>query len=59
LRIIVDGYFENNGNDEQISFSPFVWLNGKMHAIQIYFSLANQLKTGLLNASTARIGKTC
>jgi hypothetical protein len=29
LGLIVDGYYENNGNDEQISFSPFIWLNGK------------------------------
>ena len=31
-----------------------------MHAVQIYlFSLANSLKTGLLNASTALIEKVC
>ena len=29
MGLIVDGYYENNGNDEQISFSPFIWLNGK------------------------------
>jgi len=43
------------------SSSPIIWLDGQgdMQFGSILFNLANLLKTGLLNASIARIGKMC